>query len=97
MGKLEHIINECPIEGDGTEAYNPPCNCNHILTENSAVVPQERYVIAMSGGSLLMKPPTLSILNSWSTDPPLDCSGDDGSPTGSPPTASPPSGECDDS
>jgi hypothetical protein len=58
-GTLEQIIDECPIEGDGIECYNPAYNCNHILTENTS--PSGVFVIVMSKGSALMKS-TLSIL-----------------------------------
>ena len=81
-GKLQDIIDNCPIEGDEL-GYNPPCNCDQFLTPNENI---GGTVCDSDVRSLIIDEPTdvVSTLprggcvgnlipKSWVGDPPLSC------------------------
>lgn len=81
-GKLQEIINGCPIIGDEA-TYNPPCNCDAFLTNNfqlSGPVCDEdvRKLILDEATDVVDMLPRGGcqgkiIPKSWSVDPPLEC------------------------
>ena len=83
-GTLQNIIDNCPIEGNGENGYNPPCNCDQFLTTNTNVAGP---VCDSDVRTLILDEPTdvVSVLprgtcqgpdltpKSWIQDPPLIC------------------------
>jgi len=88
QGKLNNIIKNCPITGNGNEGYNPPCNCDQFLTENpnpsKAVCDKDvRSLILDEATDTFKQLPRTTcngdiIPKSWDVDPPLTCNGGGG-------------------
>lgn len=81
-GKLQQIMDNCPIVGEG-ETYNPPCNCDDFLTNNfqlsGAVCDKDvRKLILDEATDVVNTLPRggcegTIIQKSWSSNPPLEC------------------------
>ena len=80
--KLQSIIDNCPIEDQGTMTYNPPCNCDELLTQNTQISGQMcdsdvRSLIADEATDVVSALPrkatatTAMISKSWTGNPPV--------------------------
>ena len=80
-GKLQEIIDNCQVIGDGS-SYNPPCNCDQFLTENvdvggqvcdsdvrKLIINEPTDVVTSLPRGTCQGPPLIE--KSWSQDPPL--------------------------
>ncbi len=95
-GKLQDIVDNCPIVGDGTEGYNPECNCvDQFLTENinpsgtvcdsdtrKFIIDEATDIVNMLPRGTCQGPQLIS--KSWDVNPIFNCSGPDPNPTPAP-------------
>ena len=82
-GKLQEVIDHCPIEGDRESGYNPPCDCEQFLTPNNneaerAVCDDEvKYLILNEDTDVVSTLPRGScegssiVPKSWDVNPPF--------------------------
>ena len=82
-GKLQEVIDNCPVVGDST-SYNPPCNCDGFLTPNlniggTVCDSDVRDLIIDEATDVVTELPRGTcqgvevIPKSWDIDPPLQC------------------------
>lgn len=97
-GKLQEIINNCPVTGNGNDGYNPPCGCDEFLTPNNNVAgpvcdSDTKNLIVNEDTDVVNVLPRGTcqgaslVPKSWDLDPPLECTN---------PSPSPPSEDEDD-
>lgn len=85
--KLQYVLDNCEVVGDGNpDNYNPPCNCDHLLTQNM----DKSGVVCDSDIHKLIVNETIDVVvgrlplgfcgggadlipKSWDLDPPLEC------------------------
>ena len=93
-GKLQEIIDTCdPLPGEDPTDYNPPCHCDHLLTETAnpsgemceidvkeLILDEPTDNLASSLPRGTCNGPSL-VAKSWQNDPPLDCAVTPTSPT----------------
>ncbi len=95
--KLQEIIDNCPIIGNGNGGYNPPCNCDEFMTENENIgdivcdKDVKNYIIDEEIETISTLPrgtctgPDIKA-KSWAVDPPFYCDDVIVAPTPTPPT-----------
>ena len=87
---LQTIIDECEVLGGGDpDNYNPPCNCDHLLTENTEksgtacdddirelIVDEPTDVVvgeSLPRGTCIVEDGVDLVAKSWDVVPPLAC------------------------
>jgi len=83
-GVLQKVIDECPIEGDESDGYNPPCECDFMLTKNennvgavcdsdtkAFIIDEATDVVSNLPRGSCQGPEIIS--KSWDINPPWQC------------------------